>query len=319
MAERPDPPYLRIAAALRRRIENGELAPGDRVPATRRLARESGVALATATKALAVLRQEGLIHATGRTGTVVAPRPARPGPRRTAAAPLPGAVPAADPGRDRLVRAAIALADAEGLAALSMRAVAGRLGVSAMAAYRHVQGKDELVALMTDTVLGELDHPRTPAPWRTRLEEGARALWRVHRAHPWLAQTGPLTRPQLLPRLLAYSEWMLAALDGRGLDAATVLDLNVLLYSHIQGLAVHAEREAHAAGQTGLTDEEWLDTQAPAMSALLGSGAYPTLARLLGEVGADGYDLRLDALFERGLRALLDDIARLVEEGAPPA
>ncbi|MGW1838586.1 GntR family transcriptional regulator [Streptomyces sp. NPDC002067] len=315
MAERPDPPYLRIAATLRRRIESGELAPGDRVPATRRLAQEHGVALATATKALAVLRQEGLIHAEGRTGTVVAPRDA---PRRPAPAPPRDAGPAGDLGRDRLVRAAIELADAEGLPALSMRALAARVGVSAMSPYRHVRGKDELVALMTDTVLGELDPPRTPAPWRTRLEEGARALWRVHRAHPWLAQTGPLTRPQLLPRLLDYSEWMLAALDGHGLDAATVLDLNALLYSHIQGLAVHAEREAHAAGQTGLTDEEWLDAQEPAMSALLGSGAYPTLARLLDEVGEDGYDLRLDGLFETGLRALLDGVARLVAEGAPP-
>ncbi|WP_037892225.1 GntR family transcriptional regulator, partial [Streptomyces sp. Tu 6176] len=67
-----EPPYLRIAAEIRRRIADGELAPGERVPSTRRIAEQWGVALATATKALTTLRLEGLVEARPRAGTVVA-------------------------------------------------------------------------------------------------------------------------------------------------------------------------------------------------------------------------------------------------------
>ncbi|MEU6233613.1 winged helix-turn-helix domain-containing protein, partial [Kitasatospora sp. NPDC047058] len=74
MSPETDPPFQRIAADLRRRISGGELAPGARVPSTRRLAQDWGVALATATKALTVLRYEGLVEALPRVGTVVAAR-----------------------------------------------------------------------------------------------------------------------------------------------------------------------------------------------------------------------------------------------------
>ncbi|WP_143737206.1 GntR family transcriptional regulator, partial [Microbispora sp. GKU 823] len=90
------PPYARIAAELRRRIIEGELAPGDRVPSTRQVAAQWGVALATATRALAELRREGLVRAEPRVGTVVAHRLARmsagrdlddTGPRRAVGGP----------------------------------------------------------------------------------------------------------------------------------------------------------------------------------------------------------------------------------------
>ncbi|MFH8366190.1 TetR/AcrR family transcriptional regulator C-terminal domain-containing protein [Streptomyces sp. NPDC018031] len=323
------PPYRRIAADLRRRILAGELSPGDRLPSTRRIATEWNVALATATKALTALRQEGLIQAQARVGTVVAPRrgPARAqgtrataAPRREPAGPAPegGAAAHRELTRERIVRAAIEIADTEGLPALSMRGVAARLGAAAMSPYRHVNGRDDLVLLMADAVLGELSWPQEPpAHWRARLEYGARALWAVHRAHPWLAQIGPLTRPLMLPNLMAYSEWMLSALDGHGLDAATMLDVNVLLYSHVQGIAVQWERENQAQGATGVSDEEWMDSQAPALAAIVGSGAYPTLGRVLAAVGESGYDLRLDELFERGLQSMLDGLAALVERTAP--
>ncbi|MFI7242628.1 TetR/AcrR family transcriptional regulator C-terminal domain-containing protein [Streptomyces qinglanensis] len=325
------PPYARIAADLRRRIAGGELAPGDRVPSTRQLAREWNVALATATKALTALRQDGLVQARPRVGTVVAPRSRRPaqpdrpapsgGPATAVGDPAAGAQQRADRelSQERVVRVAVGIADAEGLAALSMRSVAARLGAATMAAYRYVHSKDELILLMADTVFGELrlpPHPAAgPAPegWRDRLELGARALWRVHRAHPWLAQIGPLTRPLLLPNLLTYSEWMLGTLDGCGLAPATALDLNALLYSHVLGLAIQRERETAAESSTGLTEDAWMAQQAATLASLTASGAYPAFARLLDALGDDGYDLRLDGLFETGLAAMLDGVARLVE------
>ncbi|MEV5240338.1 TetR/AcrR family transcriptional regulator C-terminal domain-containing protein [Streptomyces cinnamoneus] len=330
MAEKISPPYLRIAAELRQRIADGELTPGDRVPSTRQIAREWNVALATATKVLTTLRQEGLVRAQPRVGTVVAgpgaavsPAPAPSSPPSPAQPPPPPQPQASSTGRaadgeltqERIVRAAVAIADAEGLAALSMRGVAARLGVAAMSPYRHVTGKDDLVFLMADAVLAEISYPRDAPPgWRGRLERGARALWAVHRAHPWLAQIAPLTRPLALPHLIAYSDWMLGALDGHGLDPATMFNLNALIYSYVQGTAVQLEREAQAQSTTGLSEEQWMDSQAAAFGALVASGAYPAFTKVVGSFGDGGYDLDLDAVFELGLTSMLDGLGALIDD-----
>ncbi|MEU1309095.1 TetR/AcrR family transcriptional regulator C-terminal domain-containing protein [Streptomyces cinnamoneus] len=326
MAEKISPPYLRIAAELRRRIAGGELVPGDRVPSTRQIAREWNVALATATKVLTTLRQEGLVRAQPRVGTVVAGPAAAasplPSPSPSPSAPSSPQPPPSSAGRaadgeltqERIVRAAVAIADAEGLAALSMRGVAARLGVAAMSPYRHVTSKDDLVFLMADAVLAEMSYPRdAPSGWRGRLERGARALWAVHRAHPWLAQIAPLTRPLALPHLIAYSDWMLGALDGHGLDPATMFNLNALIYSYVQGTAVQLEREAQAQSATGLSEEQWMDSQAAAFDALVASGAYPAFTKVVGSFGESGYDLDLDAVFELGLTSMLDGLAALID------
>ncbi|MFF7176928.1 TetR/AcrR family transcriptional regulator C-terminal domain-containing protein [Streptomyces sp. NPDC008121] len=314
-----DPPYLQIAAAIRRRVADGELAPGDRVPSTRRIAAEWGVALATATKALTTLRLEGLVEARPRIGTVVAgTAPAAP------AAPSPGSPssaqhPEQELSLDRIVRTAIGIADAEGLSALSMRGVAARLGVAAMSTYRYVPSKDDLVLHMADAAFGEESYPAdVPDHWRTRVELGARTLWSLYRKHPWLAQLGSLSRPLLVPRLMVHGEWMLGALDGHGLDPTTLFDIHVLIYSHVQGLAVHLEREAHAEAATGQSDDQWMDSRAPALRELAESGRFPTFAKVVGAF-EDGYDLRLDALFDFGLSALLDGLTPLIEGRGPAA
>lgn len=307
------PPYLRIVAEIRRRIADGELAPGDRIPSTRRIAEEWGVALATATKALTTLRLEGLVEARPRIGTVVAGA-ARP-PAATPAAPGPAKEPKPEPelNLDRIVRTAIGIADAEGLTALSMRGVAARLGVAPMSTYRYVPSKEELVLHMADAAFGEETYPAdAPGGWRARVELGARAMWRLYRKHPWLAQLGSLSRPLLVPRLLVHGEWILAALDGHGLAPTELFDIHVLIYSHVQGLAVHLEREAHAEAATGQSEDQWMDSRASDLRSLAESGRFPTFAKVVGAF-EDGYDLDLDALFERGLTALLDGLTPLVE------
>src|SRR5512139_3813404 len=106
------PPYRRIADQIRDRIERGELRPGQPVPSARQITKEHGVALATATKVLAALRQDGLVTAVPGIGTVVAQdsKPAVRRPRRT---------------RDvGLIRVALDIADREGLAEVSMRRIA---------------------------------------------------------------------------------------------------------------------------------------------------------------------------------------------------
>ncbi|MFD8544654.1 TetR/AcrR family transcriptional regulator C-terminal domain-containing protein [Streptomyces sp. NPDC059649] len=317
MAVETDPPYLRIVGEIRRRITDGELAPGDRVPSTRQISKEWGVALATATKALAALAREGLVEARPRVGTVVAAGPAPEPSKRRAAPARRAALLDHELTRERIVRAAIEIADAEGLAALTMRGVAARLNVAAMSPYRYVTGKDDLVLLMADAAFGEGTYPATPPDgWRSRLDLGAHVLWSVFRSHPWLAQLSPLTRPLMLPNLMVHAEWALGALDGHGLDPKTMMDLHILLYSYVQGLAVNLEQEAQVEATTGLTDGQWMDRQAPAVQAIVASDRYPVFTKMLGAF-KDGYDLRLDELFAFGLGPLLDGVAAIVEGQSP--
>jgi DNA-binding transcriptional regulator YhcF (GntR family) len=303
----PEPRYLGIAADLRRRIKQGELVAGAKVPSVRKLAADWGVAAATAAKALDTLSHEGLVHPQPRSGFVVA------GAQRVAAKQRVVHRPVArqqDLTRERLVRAAIEIADAEGLAAVSIRSVTARLGVATMAPYRHVKGKDELIVLMADAAFGERGYPaQAPEEWRARLELGARTLWSLFRRHPWLAQLGPITRPLPLPNLAVHSEWVLSTLEGFGMGAAAMCDLNVLFFSYIQGIAIHLEREQQAFSASGRTEDDWIDDNAVGLQAIADMERYPAFGRMLGTLAVEGYDLVLDDLFELGLRSMLDGLA----------
>nr|WSX47890.1 TetR/AcrR family transcriptional regulator C-terminal domain-containing protein [Streptomyces sp. NBC_00974] len=305
------PRYSQIVTELRRRIEAGELAPGDRVPSTREITRQWGVAMATATKVLSELRREGAVRAVPGVGTVVAAasrpvRTARPAAAaRPAGTPDPSSVPAALT-LVRIVGAAVAVADAEGLAAVSMRRLAAELGVATMSLYRHVADKDDLLMRMMDSVMAENPLPADPPEdWREAIELAARQLWDLFRRHPWLAPALSVTRPQMLTSALPYSEWMLTTLHAHGLDLQTAFTAHLTLLNYARGIAVNLETEREAEASSGLDSEEWMDTQEPALLAILDTGRFPALSRL----ATAGYDLDLDALFEFGLQRLLDGLA----------
>lgn len=97
-----------------------------------------------------------------------------------------------------------------------------------------------------------------------------------------------------------------------------MLHQNVLLYSHVQGLAGQLEREAQAESAGGMSPDQWVDAQAPALAALTASRHFPTFTRVLGALGENGYDLDLDELFEIGLTSLLDGLAVRIEAHAAP-
>ncbi len=300
-------PYLRIAASLRMRIEAGELQPGDPVPSTRALARKWKVALATAAHALSALAAEGWVRSVPRVGSVVAS--AHPATKQVAAPP-----PTATPMQDKLVVAAIAIADSEGIAALSLRGVAARLETPVMSLYRHVANKEQLFQLMTESVLAEERFPaQPPHGWRAQLELAARLQWRILRRHPWLARLMNISRPRPLSGAITHAEWALGALTLPGLSAKLRMQLHITLYSFVQGMAVNLEAEADEQSETGLSDQEWMDSQIGAFEALAQSGRYPSFARTLGEL-SDGFELDFDAQFELGLHALLDGYAVIIAD-----
>ncbi|MEW2146061.1 TetR/AcrR family transcriptional regulator C-terminal domain-containing protein [Micromonospora vinacea] len=302
------PPYLRIVGELRRRIMAGELGPGDRVPSTRQIVREWGVAMATASRALTALRQESLVRAVPGVGMVVTgAEPTTPG----RGAPAGGRrLPAHWLTRDQLVRTAMKIADAEGLPALSMRRIATELDVPTMSLYRQVRGKEQLLVLMADAAFAAHRLPRTfPPGWRAQLELLSRLQWSIYRRHPWLAQVISLTRPLMAPHAVAHTEWALRALARHGLDQHTQLHLVAALANHVRGTAINLEREAEAEQDTGLTDDEWMAAQADVFGGLLAAGEFPHLARL----SRTAVDLNVESLFEFGLQRLLDGVAALLE------
>jgi DNA-binding transcriptional regulator YhcF (GntR family) len=298
-------PYQVIAGELRRRIAAGELKPGDRVPSTRALVRDFGVAMATATKALQALQQERLVHASPGVGTVVGPPPrsaarSRPAAARRALATDGGL----DLHRDEVVRMGIAIADAEGLGALSMRRIAADLGVSTMALYRYVGGKDALVLQMVDAAMGEFALTEAPEGWRDGVAAVARLQWAAYRRHLWLASAVSLGRPQLLPNLLPHTDAVLRAL--RGVDKSDALYAAISVFAFVRGVALAMETEAYAEQDTGLTADEWVDRQSGQMAVLVATGNLTGFRELL----ADGFDFDydLDRLFEFGLGLVLDGL-----------
>jgi AcrR family transcriptional regulator len=306
------PPYRRIADEIRARIADRELRPGDPVPSARGITREWGVALATATKVLATLSAEGVTRPLPGRGTVVTGPAGPAGPDR----PEPAGVAAragrrheGDPDltRERIVAAAIRVADAEGLAQLSMRRIATELGAAPMSLYRHVNGKDELLMSMMDSAFGEEPLPaRPPGGWRARLELSSRLEWQAFRRHPWLAPALSITRPQLIPNGMRHTEWALRALDGLGLTIQEAMYIHTTLFTLVRGLALNLEAEAQAEQDSGLTSDEWMQAQEHGFRAIAAAGDFPLLNRL---VDSD-LEFDLDQLVEFGLGRLLDGLER---------
>ena len=209
--------------------------------------------------------------------------------------------------RERVLRTAIAVADAEGATALSMRRLATTLGVATMSLYRHVPSKDELLVQMVDTVFGDHPFPAGPAGgWRAGLEVAARLQWTIFRRHPWAVTALSLTRPRPTPRILAYGESVLRVLAGTGLDEYRMFQIYLAVFGYVRGMAAGLEWDAVVEQETGISGEQHLETVDAAFADATASGAYPTFARVMR---AADFDLDLDEQFEFGLRHLLDGFA----------
>ncbi|WP_327688560.1 TetR/AcrR family transcriptional regulator [Streptomyces tubercidicus] len=210
---------------------------------------------------------------------------------------------------DRIVTAAVAVADAEGLGALSMRRVATDLGVGTMSLYRYVPGKAELLDLMLDKV-AEFDadaHPDPAAGWRPAMEALAHATRRQYQQHPWLLQVDQ-TRPLLGPNALDSLEHSVRALAGTGLADREKIHVLVSFGGFLTGIARTELHSALAEQRTGVSDADFWQAQEPVLSKAMLSGRYPALA-VLDEDTFAGDDA---PVFELGLTAFLDGVAALI-------
>ncbi|MEN3609445.1 TetR/AcrR family transcriptional regulator [Plantactinospora sp. ZYX-F-223] len=219
---------------------------------------------------------------------------------------------------DKIVEAAIAVADREGTAAISMRRVAAELGVGAMTLYRYVPGKAELLALMLDRVSGPGEEAVRAAEkgWRELLTAVAHDSYRLHLAHPWLLQVN-WTRPVMGPNSLAGAEIVVAALTGLGLTSQERIGVMIALDGFVTGYARHRILYLAAAEESGVSDEEFWSQHLPVLERAMASGDYPAMAAL----SADAFDAGWDETFEFGLHCLLDGFAALfaARRSAPAA
>lgn len=180
---------------------------------------------------------------------------------------------------EQITRAAIKVADAEGLAAVSMARVAGQLGAGTMSLYRYVASKDELLLLMSDAALTAPPAPPPGADWREALRHWAVAVIAELRRHAWYVQI-PLSGPPAGPRNLAWFDAALRALDGTGMDAGDQVTAVMTLITFVQGeVRMTAELiAAEAAGAPGAGE-----TYGRALGRLVDPDVYPALAAAMSQ------------------------------------
>jgi len=213
---------------------------------------------------------------------------------------------------DEVVAAAIAIADAEGLSALSMRRVADALGLSPMALYTYVPSKAELIDVMLDRVAAEAAVPEA-GDWRSRLEQIARGRWAMALNHPWLIQVG-MHRPPLGPHILAGAERALAALDGLGLTELEMDQLTSSLGDYVRGAIRAALDASEVARTTGMSDEQWWALNQPLLKDKVDPASFPMIIRI-GEAyqAAEIPPPDPERNFEFGLQLMLDGVARFID------
>jgi AcrR family transcriptional regulator len=210
--------------------------------------------------------------------------------------------------RTRVVQAAMALADEEPSGAITMRAVAGRLGVrSPMALYRYVANKDGLDDLMVDEVYGTITVP-VGRGWRAALHGLGGSGWEAMRRHPWAARLA-YSRPPIGPNALRLYDTALGELEPLDLDASTRMGFVNTVLGHVfgSGLALLEERTMRArTGQP--TDADLNDAVAPYLARVAEAGRHPHFSRWAADPARHNPQPQT---FEKILDWLLDGLATL--------
>ena len=224
---------------------------------------------------------------------------ARPAPRDAPRVPL---------NRERVLGAALALADGSGVEALSMRRLARTVGVEAMSLYNHIGSKDDLLDGLVDLVFEEIEPPASGVDWRTAMRGRAISTREALRRHPWaIGLMEARSKPG--PASIALHEAVLKTLREAGFSLAETVHAYSVQDAYIYGFALQ-ERALPASLET---PEGGAEVAARQMSRAV-ADAYPyTFEMVAGHIAASGYDFTAE--FEFGLDLILDGLQRRLDAG----
>ena len=221
--------------------------------------------------------------------------PTRPTPSPESRAPLT---------RERVLGAAVVLADEDGIESLTMRKLGLRLGVEAMSLYNHVANKDDLLDGMVDLVVSEIDLPSDPSDWKEAMRRRAISAQAVFSRHPWASALID-SRESSGPARLRYFDWVVGTLRRAGFTLEMAARAFSVLDSYIYGFG---RQQLNMASASDLEPEE----MAEAFLRALPADEYPYLREMVVDYAmSSGHDE--DADFEFGLDLILDGLKRLLE------
>jgi len=202
--------------------------------------------------------------------------------------------------RERVLRAAVALADEGGIGSLTMRRLGQDLGVEAMSLYKHVKNKDDLLDGIVDLVVGDIDVPPTGIPWKEAMRHRAISAHEVMLAHPWAALQ-VMSRFNIGPGMTRYLDATLGRLREGGFSIHGALDAWHTLDSHIYGFTLQ---------ELGLPFEVE-ETQQVSADVLqqLPADEFPHVVEVITKIMQTG---RVED-FEFGLDLILDGLERILD------
>lgn len=226
---------------------------------------------------------------------------------------------------DVIAETAVRIADADGLAAVSMQRVARELDFTKMALYRYVTGKSELTAIMIEAAVGSPpDLDTVPGGWRPRITEIARQISVAWEQHPWLPWATIGDRV-MGPREVGWTECAVAAFDGTPLDGAERLDAAFIVFGHIrntQSMTTAGTQPWKSDRQFDPTLRDLVPDYAERFPALTAATASATTATAAGDRAGLDDGFRGDGSRVFGLRCILDGLEVLItsrRQQAPPA
>jgi AcrR family transcriptional regulator len=213
--------------------------------------------------------------------------------------------------RDRVLRAAVAIADAGGIGRLTIRSLAEELSVKPMSVYHYVANKDEILHGIVDLVFSEIELPSAGADWQAEMRRRAASARQVLKCHPWaIGLMESRTAPG--PATLRHHDAVIGALRAAGFSVAMTAHAYALLDSYIYGFALQEASLPFKGPETVGDVAEPILQQFPA-------GKYPHFVEMATEyVLQPGYDFGNE--FEFGLNLILDALTRSIpDNGSEPS
>ena len=225
--------------------------------------------------------------------------------------------------REDVVQASISIADGDGLSALTMQAVAERLGFTTMALYRYFPNKEALIDASVDAAMGTPPPRRGPREgWRKEVKHWAYAKRAMLCSRPWLAELPFVAAPHG-PNWLSWHEAFLQTIVDTGLSPEDMMDVLSVVHGYVSGSSDTAISLARAMSR-GITLEEWAQAVGADLCRAINDPRYPILSTILSSKSGGiseasplpargGRPRTLDESFDFGLERVLDGIQRYLE------